>query len=460
MKYKFKKLEKNQVEITMDFTAEEWANYVNKAYEENKGKYKVEGFRQGKAPKSVIEKMYGEHVFIEEGLNLAFAGGYTEILEKEQDFEPIADPKVDIKALDKTSLKLHVLVDVMPEVKLGAYEGLEIKKEVRKATAEEVEHELHHAQEHAARIMEVEHDLENGNIANIDFEGSIDGVKFEGGTATNYDLEIGSGSFIQGFEDQMVGMKKGEKRDIKVTFPAEYGAPDLAGKDAVFAVTLHAVKEKQLPELDDEFAKDVSEFDTLAEYKNDIKNKMKEDAEHRAEHAYEDALIDAIVNNATVEIPEAMIDNEADDMVHEFEYRLMYQGIKLDDYLTYVGMDRDGLKKEYREQAEKSVKIRLVMEQIVRTEDLKFSDEEIDEKLSKMAADAGKDLDTYRKALRKEQIDYIVNQILSDKLMALLKKENSAVSKASAKKADDAVVAEEKPAPKKAPAKKTTKKAE
>jgi trigger factor len=218
---------------------------------------------------------------------------------------------------------------------------------------------------------------------------------------------------------------------------------------------------KELPALDDEFAKDVSEFDTLAEYKNDIKNKMKEDAELRAEHAYEDALVEAIVKNATVEIPEAMIDAEAEDMVAEFEYRLMYQGIKLDDYLGYVGMDKEGLKKEYKAQAEKSVKIRLVMEQIVRTEDLKFSDEEIDAKLSKMAADAGKDLDTYRKALRKEQIDYIVNQILSEKLMALLKKENSAVSKSSAKKATDAVEAtEEKPAPKKAPAKKTTKKAE
>ena len=319
MKYKFKKLEKNQVEITMDFTAEEWAKYVDKAYEENKSKYKVEGFRNGKAPKSVIEKMYGEHVFIEEGLNLAFAGGYTEILEKEQDFEPISQPKVDIKALDKTTLKLHVVVDVMPEVKLGNYQGLEIKKEVRKATAEEVEHELHHAQEHAARIIEVEHGLENGNIANIDFEGSIDGVKFDGGTATNYDLEIGSGSFIPGFEEQMIGMKKGEKRDIKVTFPAEYGAQDLAGKDAVFAVTVHSIKEKQLPELDDEFAKDVSEFNTLEEYKKDIENHINS---HYAEHAEQDAenkLIEEITKTSEVEIPESMVSEQQDAIMKDME---------------------------------------------------------------------------------------------------------------------------------------------
>ena len=424
MKYKFKKLEKNQVEITMDFTAEEWANYVNKAYEENKGKYKVEGFRQGKAPKSVIEKMYGEHVFIEEGLNLAFAGGYTEILEKEQDFEPIADPKVDIKALDKTSLKLHVLVDVMPEVKLSAYEGLEIKKEVRKATAEEVEHELHHAQEHAARIMEVEHDLENGNIANIDFEGSIDGVKFEGGTATNYDLEIGSGSFIPGFEDQMVGMKKGEKRDIKVTFPAEYGAPDLAGKDAVFAVTLHAVKEKQLPELDDEFAKDVSEFNTLEEYKKDIENHINS---HYAEHAEQDAenkLIEEICKNSQVELPESMISQQQDAIMKDMEYRLMYQGLSLEDYAKYLNKTVEEIRAENKENAERMVKTRLVLEAIIKAEKLYITDEEVDAKLAEMATQQHKTVEEVKKTINQNRLNYVKNDILMSKLISALKSKN------------------------------------
>ncbi len=427
MKYELKKLEKNQVEITMDFTAEEWANYVNRAYEENKGKYKVEGFRPGKAPKSRIEKLYGDHVFIEEGLNLAFAGGYTEVLEKEQDFEPIAEPKVDIKALDKTTLQLKVLVEVMPEVKLGAYEGLEVKKEVRKATAEEVEHELHHAQEHAARIIEVEHDLENGNIANIDFEGSIDGVKFEGGSANNYDLEIGSGSFIPGFEEQMVGMKKGEKRDVKVTFPAEYGATDLAGKDAVFAVTLHAVKEKQLPELDDEFAKDVSEFNTLEEYKKDIENHINS---HYAEHAEQDAenkLIEEICKTSQVEIPESMISQQQDAIMKDMEYRLMYQGLTLADYAKYLNKTVEEIREDNKENAERMVKTRLVLEAIIKAEKLFITDEEVDAKLEEMAQKQGQKLEELKKTINQNRLNYVKNDILMSKLIATLKSKNKIV---------------------------------
>lgn len=424
MKYKFKKLEKNQVEITMDFTAEEWAGYVNKAYEENKGKYKVEGFRNGKAPKSVIEKMYGEHVFIEEGLNLAFAGGYTEVLEKEQDFEPISQPNVDIKTLDKTTLKLKVVVDVMPEVKLGAYEGIEVKKETRKATAEEVEHELHHAQEHAARIVDVEHDLENGNIANIDFSGSIDGVKFDGGTATGYDLEIGSGSFIPGFEEQMVGMKKGETRDVKVTFPADYGAPDLAGKEAVFEVKLHAVKEKQLPALDDEFAKDVSEFNTLEEYKKDIENHINA---HYAEHAEQDAenkLIEEICKTSEVEIPASMVSEQQDAIMKDMEYRLMYQGLSLADYAKYLNKTVEEIREENKENAERMVKTRLVLEAIIKAEKLFITDEEVDAKLSEMATQQNQNVEEFKKTINKNRLNYVKNDILMSKLISTLKAKN------------------------------------
>lgn len=424
MKYKFTKKEKNNVEIELSFNEQEWANYLEKAYEENKGKYKVEGFRPGKAPKSVIEAQYGEHVFIEPALNGAFQAGYMEVLEKEKDFDPISDPKIDIKDLKEDKLVLKVEVEVMPEVKLGAYTGLEIKKEKRVASPEDVEHELHHAQEHAGRIVEVEHELQNGNIANMDFVGAIDGVKFEGGSATNYDLEIGSGTFIPGFEDQMVGMKKDEVKDIKVTFPADYGAKDLAGKEAVFTVTVHAVKEKQLPALDDEFAKDVSEFDTLEEYKKHIEEHINE---HLAEHAEQDAenkLIDEIAKNTEVEIPETLINQQLDAIMKDLEYRLMYQGLTLQNYAEYLNKTVEQIREENKENAERMVKTRLTLEAIIKAENLFITDEEVDAKLTEMAKAEHKELEEFKKTVNQNRLNYVKNDILMSKLIAMLKEKN------------------------------------
>ena len=461
MSYTLEKLEKSQVKFQFDIDANTFADAIKEAYQKTKHKFQIQGFRKGHVPMNVIVGIYGKEVFYEDAMDIVIPRAYGEALSAEN-LDVVSQPELtafDFK--EDGGATFELIVTVKPEVALGQYKGLEIAKKVDRITAKQVDEAVEQNRQKQARLVDTDKAAEIGDIVDMDFVGSVDGVKFEGGSAEHYELELGSGQFIPGFEEQLVGVKAGDNKAVNVKFPEEYHAENLKGQDAVFECTIHAVKVKELPALDDDFAKDVSEFDTLAEYKNDIKNKMKEDAELRAEHAYEDALVEAIVKNATVEIPEVMIDNEAEDMVAEFEYRLMYQGIKLDDYLSYVGMDKDALKKEYKAQAENSVKVRLVMEQIVRTEDLKFSDEEIDEKLSKMAADAGKDLDTYRKSLRKEQIDYIVNQILSEKLMALLKKENSAVSKSSAKKAaDSAETTEAAPAPKKAPAKKTTKKAE
>ena len=288
----------------------------------------------------------------------------------------------------------------------------------------------------------------------------MDGVKFDGGSAESYDLELGSGSFIPGFEEQLVGVKAGEKKDVKVTFPEDYHADELKGKEAVFECTVNAVKKKELPALDDEFVKEISEFDTLAEYKADVKNKLMKDAEDRADREFEDALVQAVVDNAEVEVPEAMIMQEAEDMVNEFEYRLSYQGIKLDDYLKYVNITKEQLLDEYKEQAAKSVKVRLVMEAVVKAEELKFEDKELDEKIADMAARSGQDVETFKKGLGKEHFEYLANQVLSDKLMSLLKAENAGTAKkASAKKAaSDAseAPADEKAAPAKKPAAKKT----
>ena len=454
MSYTVEKLEKSQVKFSFDIDADTFEKAVAAAYNKTKHKYSVPGFRKGHVPRKVIEGMYGKEVFFEDAMDIVIPEAYSEALDKEHDIEAVATPELESFDMKEDGGVTFVLkVTVRPEVKLGKYKGLSVERKVDKVTAKQVDEEVENAREKQVRIVDVERKKKKGDIVNIDFAGSVDGVKFDGGSAEAYDLTLGSGSFIPGFEDQLVGVSKGDKKDVKVTFPEDYHAAELKGKEAVFECTVNAVKEKQLPALDDDFAKEISEFDTLAEYKADVKNKLMKDAETRADRQYDDALVQAVVDSAEVEIPQAMIDNEAEDMAKEFEYRLSYQGIKLSDYLGYINMTRDQLLDEYKEQAAKSVKTRLVMEEIVKAEELKFEDEELNAKLAEMAERAGQDVDTFKKGLGKEHYDYLANQILSDKLMDMLRGANAPAKKA-AKKADGAAEGEKKPA-----AKKTAKKA-
>ena len=454
MSYTVEKLEKSQVKFSFDIDADTFEKAVAAAYNKTKHKYSVPGFRKGHVPRKVIEGMYGKEVFFEDAMDIVIPEAYSEALDKEHDIEAVATPELESFDMKEDGGVTFVLkVTVRPEVKLGKYKGLSVERKVDKVTAKQVDEEVENAREKQARIVDVDRAAKKGDIVNIDFAGSVDGVKFDGGSAEAYDLTLGSGSFIPGFEDQLVGVSKGDKKDVKVTFPEDYHAAELKGKEAVFECTVNAVKEKQLPALDDDFAKEISEFDTLAEYKADVKNKLMKDAETRADRQYDDALVQAVVDSAEVEIPQAMIDNEAEDMAKEFEYRLSYQGIKLSDYLGYINMTRDQLLDEYKEQAAKSVKTRLVMEEIVKAEELKFEDEELNAKLAEMAERAGQDVDTFKKGLGKEHYDYLANQILSDKLMDMLRGANAPAKKA-AKKADGAAEGEKKPA-----AKKTVKKA-
>ena len=463
MSYTVEKLEKSQVKFVFDVDADTFNKAVDAAYNKTKHKYAIAGFRKGHVPKKVIEGIYGKEVFFEDAMDIVIPEAYSEALDKEKDVDVVAQPELtsfDFK--EDGGATFTLIVTVKPDVKLGKYKGLSIEKKVEKVTAKQVDEAVEQAREKQARIVETDEAAKNGDIVNIDFVGSVDGVKFDGGSAESYDLELGSGSFIPGFEEQLVGAKKGEKKDVNVKFPEDYHAEELKGKNALFECTIIAVKKKELPALDDEFVKDVSEFDTLAEYKADVKNKLMKDAEDRADREFEDALVQAVVDNADVEVPQAMIDQEAEDMAREFEYRLSYQNIKLDDYLKYLNMTRDQLLDEYKEQAAKSVKVRLVMEAIVKAEELKFEEKDIDEKLADMAARANQDVETFKKGLGREHFDYLANQILSDKLMAMLKQENTAAAKkATAKKAADASAEEKPAAEKKAPAKKpAAKKAE
>ena len=457
MSYTIEKLEKSRVKFTFDVDAETFGKAVVAAYNKTKHKYSVPGFRKGHVPMKVIEGMYGREVFFEDAMDIVIPEVYSEALDKEHDIEVVSQPELESFDFKEDGGVTFVLTTaVRPEVKLGKYKGLSLERKVEKVTAKQVDEEMENARDKQARIIDVDEAAKNGDIVNIDFVGSVDGVKFDGGSAQDYDLTLGSGSFIPGFEDQLVGAKKGDKVDVRVTFPEDYHATELKGKEALFECTVNAVKRKELPALDDDFAKEISEFDTLAEYKEDVKNKLMKDAEMRADREYEDALVQAVVDGAEVEIPQAMIDQEAEDMAKEFEYRLSYQGIKLADYLGYINMTREQLLDEYKEQAAKSVKVRLVMEEIVKREEMKFEQDELDAKVAEMAERSGQDVETFKKGLGREHYDYLANQILSDKLMAMLREENAPAAKKAAKKAsDDKAEAEKKPA-----AKKTAKKAE
>ena len=425
--YTAKKIEKNKYEIKISVDGETWEKYVEAAYEKNKNKFNIEGFRKGKAPRRVIEKNYGESVFYDDALDALFVDEYHNALDNEKDIEPIAQPEIKLDKFDETGVCLTATVDVVPEVVLGEYKGLEVKKAVGEVEDQQIEKELNQARERQARFVEVEREAKNGDFVVIDFSGSVDGVKFDGGTAEDYRLELGSHTFIEGFEDQLVGMKVGETKDVNVTFPEEYHAENLKGKPAVFECKLKKVEEKQLPELNDEFASNVSDFETLDEYKADIRKHLEENLKMRLERENENNLIEAVVKGSTVEVPEVLVERQLDMFMQDFSYRLAYQGIKFEDYLKYANVTEKELRDERREQATETAKTRLVLEALVKKEGLEVSAEELDAKLLESATKYKKSLEDYKKSMGEKNIAYVENDILMKKLLKLLTENNKLV---------------------------------
>lgn len=425
MKYTKKILEDKRVQFAVSLDEKEWEEAVQNAYEKNKSKYNVQGFRKGHTPRKVLENNYGTTLFYDDAIDGCFYRYYFEILSKEKDVKPVSAPDIEISSISEKGLEMLLTLVVKPDVELGNYKGLTIKKEEIKVTDEEVEHELHHKQQDQAKYVEVEREIKQNDTATIDFSGSVDGVKFEGGTAEDYDLEIGSHSFIDNFEEQLIGLKKGEKKDVNVTFPKEYHEESLKGKKAVFAVTIKSVKEKQLPELDDKFASEISEFETLKELKEDIKKKILTAKQKEEDTKAENKLVDAIVEASKVEVPEVMVDEQVEDYIKDFEYRLAYQGLNLEGYLNYTGSNLEDLKKSRREDARKTAKTRLVLEQILVKEKIEVTDKDIEEKFNENAsADKKKSIAEIKKTLGEEQLNYFENSLLLNKLMKFLKDNN------------------------------------
>lgn len=392
MNVKVEKKENSVVEIEFTMEKEQFNAELDKAFKQNAKKFKVPGFRNGMVPRAVVEKNYGEGVLYEFVIENTVDDAYRAAV-IENNLEIVSRPELDIKQIGKDKDFIFVVkVCVKPEAKVSEYKGLEIKKVSTRTTKKEVDEELESVREKNARIVTVEdkkRELKNGDISVIDFEGFADGVAFDGGKGENFELTIGSGQFIPGFEDQMVGMKLGEERDVNVKFPEQYHAADLAGKDATFKVKLNEIKEKILPELDDEFAKDVSEFDTLEDYKKDLQKVVKERKEKQAKATKEQEALDKFVENVEVTIPDGMVDEEVEKMVEEMNANLSYQGLNIDTYLQYIGISLEDYKKEMRESAVKRIKLNLGLEYVAKEEKIEVTEEDVDAKIKELSAQYG-----------------------------------------------------------------------
>ncbi len=444
------KLEKSQVALTIEVGAAEFEAAVEKAYQKMRRKINVPGFRPGKAPRKMIERMYGAEVFFEEAINIAFPEAYEAAVEQEK-LQVVGYPAVEmVGEVTKDGFTFKATAPVYPEVTLGEYKGLKAEKPEVKVTAADVDERLKTLADRNTRLVSVDREAKSGDTAVIDFEGFLNGKPFEGGKGENHNLELGSGSFVPGFEDQVIGMKAGEEKDINITFPENYHE-DLAGKAVVFKVKVHEVKEKEVPEMDDEFAKDVSEFDTLKDLKADLKKKITEERQKDADRAFEENLMNQVAENITADIPDVMVENQARQYLDNFKAQISRQ-FPYEEYKKMTGMDDEKLLADAKEPALRQVKMDLAVAAIIKAENIEASDEDVEAEYKKMAEQFGMDVDMVKKYLVKEQVQ---DQLLSQKAVAVVVDSATAEKPKKAAKKEEAAEGEEKK-----PAKKTTKKAE
>ncbi|MCD2347274.1 trigger factor [Clostridium guangxiense] len=431
MNVNVEKSEKNIVKFDITVEAEKFKEFVMKAYNKNRGKYNIPGFRKGKAPFQIIKQYYGIGVFYEDAVNYCIDATYPKVVE-ENNIDPVAYPEIDIVTLEEEKDFVYTAkVTVKPEVELGEYKGVEVKKVDHEVKDEDIQNELKKMQEKNARIETKEDNeaIEKGNLAVIDFKGYVEDKAFEGGEGTDFSLEIGSGTFIDNFEEQLIGAKKGDHVTVNVTFPEEYGKEELNGKQARFEVDIKEIKIKEIPALDDEFAKEISEFDTLEEVKADIKKKIEEANAERAKTEFEDSVVDAATENAKIDIPEVMIKNETDSMLKELESRLKYQGLDLNSYYQFTNSSEEKVRDYMRETAEKRVKTKLVIEKIAEVEEVKATEEELKEKAMEYAKQyTDKDLDKMAELILQAQKPMIENDVVNSKVIDLLVKNSKVVA--------------------------------
>ncbi len=414
MSMQVEKLEKNMAKLTIEVDAAKVNDAIKKAYDKNKGKMSVPGFRKGKVPQAMIEKMYGPEVFYEDAANFLIPDAYAEEVEAAEDLEVVSQPKIDVVQMEKGKNFIFTAeVALKPPVDLGKYKGVKIEKIDTEVTDEDIDKEIKREQEANARTITVEdRPVKDGDTTVIDFEGFIGDKAFEGGKGENYPLVIGSGSFIPGFEEQLIGKNTGDDVDVKVTFPEDYNAKDLAGKEALFKVKINEIKEKELPELDDEFASEVSEFDTMAEYREDVKKNLAEKKEKEAKDKKEDAVIEAIIKDSKMDIPEAMVETQARTMVNDYARRLQSQGLSLEQYFMFTGLDMDKFTDQMKEGARKRIESRLILEAVVKAENFEVTDEEYEKELERIAGESKMEVDKLKEYIGDDE--YGKKQIIDD----------------------------------------------
>ena len=442
MSHTYEKVSGNKAKLTFTVPAEQFDEAMQKAYLKMRGRINVPGFRKGKAPRSLIERMYGEGVFYEDAFDLIFPEIYQEAV-KAEDIHPVDQPNIDIDEIGAgKELKFHLEVFVRPDVELGEYKGLSVEAEQQKVTDAMIDARIAQDQDKASRTIDVEdRPVQKGDTVKLDYAGTIDGVAFDGGTAQNQTLEIGSNRFIPGFEDQMIGMQIGEEKDLNVKFPDEYHSAEVAGKDAVFHVKVNGIQTVEKPELDDDFAADISDFDTFADYKSDVVKRLTERIERSNENAAKNALVEKAVENAKVDIPQAMIDSQGDYMIREMEMQIMYQGMRLDDYLKYMGMTREALKAQNEPEAIRRVKNELVIDAIRKAEGIEPTEEDIEKQTAEQAKMYGQDPEDFKKGLTDEQKEYLKEDAAIARVLDLL----MADAKITEKKTEEPKEAEEQP---------------
>lgn len=424
MKYELEKKENGLYVANVNLTATEWDEAINNAYEKNKGKYNVPGFRKGHAPRNMIEKNYGVGVFLNEALDEVYYSAYTTILREHEDVRPVEAPALDIQKLDENGLEFTLKINCVPDFELAQYKGLTFTKQKVEVTEDQIKEEIEHELLRASRLVETNKPVKNDDFVTLDFDGYIDGKQFDGGKAENYQLKIGSHTFIDTFEDQLVGLNIGDKKDVVVTFPADYHVAELAGKPATFKVEIKNVRERIMPELNEEFVSNSTEFETVEDFKASIKDRLLKQAEQHADIELDNDMLDKIIDDTNVTVPDVLVEDETKRQLQNMEAQMRYQGIDLEAYAKYIGKTVDELKAEVKVQATRNVKARLVLEKLIKTENLDVTEKDIDNKLEEMAKNVGKTVEEYKKQVNDNMVNQIANDLLMKKIVDFLHANN------------------------------------